>query len=87
MSILATTKTISIIYFILPVNHSDNTVSIAFIFTIDIFYLTGELISLHSLHCSPLAVDHYRPDLTNHTSWATASTFVNGWGGLASTRE
>ncbi len=39
MSILTTTKTISIIYFILPANQSDNIVSIAFIFTIDIFPL------------------------------------------------
>jgi hypothetical protein len=26
---------------------------------IDIFYLSGESISLQSLHCSPLAVVHY----------------------------
>ncbi len=37
-------------------------------------------ISPQSLRCSPLAVVHY-------ASGATASTFVNGWGGSASSRE
>jgi len=58
MSILITKKSISIICFILPANHSDNFIFKA-IFIIDIFYPTGELISLQSLRCSPLAVDHY----------------------------
>jgi len=30
-----------------------------FLFVIDIFYLSGEPISLQSLRCSPLAVVHY----------------------------
>ena len=30
-----------------------------------------------------LAVVHYRPDLTNQTSWATSFTLLLGWGGLA----
>ena len=58
MSILITKKSISIIYSILPANHSDNFIFKA-IFIIGIFYPTGELISLQSLRCSPLAVDHY----------------------------
>jgi hypothetical protein len=57
-----------------------------------IFYPTGAdptypLILLQRLRCSPLAVVHYRPDLTNQTSWATASTLLLGWGGLALARE
>jgi len=56
---LITTKTISIIYFILPANQSENSVFIAFIIIIDIFSPPGELISLHRLRCSPLAVVHY----------------------------
>ena len=59
MSILITTKIISIITFILPANQSDNSVFIALIFIIDIFYPPGELISLHRLRCSPFAVVHY----------------------------
>ena len=59
MSTLVTTKTLSIIYIILPANQSDNSVSIARIIIIDIFYPTGELISLQSLRCSPLAVVYY----------------------------
>jgi hypothetical protein len=59
MSILITTKTISIIYFILSASQSDNSVFTAFIIIIDIFYPSGEPISLQSLRCSPLAVFHY----------------------------
>ena len=59
MSILITTDTITIIYFILPANQSDNSVFIGPIIIIDIFYPTGKLISLHRLRCSPFAVVHY----------------------------
>jgi hypothetical protein len=59
MSILITTETISIIYFIFPENLSDNSVFIGLIIIIDIFYPSGELILLHQLCCSPFAVVHY----------------------------
>jgi hypothetical protein len=59
MSIPITTKTISINCFIHSVNHFDYSGSISFVSKIDIFYPLGELISLQSLRCSPLAVDHY----------------------------
>jgi len=59
MSILITKNAVSIIYITLPAARFNNSVSIAFIFIIDIFYPTGELISLQSLCCSPLVVDHY----------------------------
>jgi hypothetical protein len=59
MSILITTKTISIVYIVLPANQFDNSIFIALIIIIDIFYPSGELISLQSLRCSPLAVVHY----------------------------
>ncbi|MGB3861211.1 MAG: hypothetical protein WA915_03960, partial [Candidatus Aminicenantaceae bacterium] len=58
-SILITTEAISISYFILPVNQSDNSVFIALIIIIDIFYPSGELILPHRLRCSPFAVVHY----------------------------
>jgi len=48
-----TTATISLINFILPVNQSGNFVFNGFMIIIDVFYLTGELISLQSLRCSP----------------------------------
>ncbi len=59
MSILITTEEISIIYFVRPANQSDNSVFMALIIIIDIFYPSGEPISLRSLRCSPLAVVHY----------------------------
>ncbi len=59
MSILNTTKEISRRYFILPANQSGNFVILGLIIIIDIFYPTGEPISLQSLRCSPLAVVHY----------------------------
>ncbi len=59
MSILITTETISIGYFILPANQSDNSVFISLIIIIDIFYPSGELILLHRLRFSPFAVVHY----------------------------
>ena len=37
----------------------EKSIFIALIFIIDIFYPSGEPISLQSLRCSPLAVDHY----------------------------
>ncbi len=59
MSILNTTKAISIRYFILPANQFDNFLILGLIFIIDIFSPSGELISLQSLRCSLLAVVHY----------------------------
>jgi len=64
MSILITTETISISYFILPANQSDNSVFISLIIIIDIFYPSGAdptypLILPHRYRCSPFAVVHY----------------------------
>jgi len=72
MSILITTETISISYFILPANQSDNSVFIGLIIIIDIFYPTGELILLHRLRCSPFAVVHY--SFMGHFLAATATS-------------
>jgi len=53
-------KAIPNFYVILLVNHLDISIfDILFLFIIDIFYPTGEPISLQSLRCSPLAVVHY----------------------------
>ena len=59
MSILITSKAISISYFILPANQSDNSDFIVFFIIIDIFYPSGELILLHRLRCNPFAVVHF----------------------------
>jgi hypothetical protein len=59
MSILVSTNVIIKIYFVFPINHFDNSVYIGLFIIIDIFYPTGEPISLQSLRCSPLAVVHY----------------------------
>jgi hypothetical protein len=59
MSILITKNTTTTFYAILAVNQSDNSIPAALIFIIDIFYPSGELISLQSLRCSLLAVVHY----------------------------
>jgi len=59
MSILITSKSISISYIVLPANQFDHTIFNALIIIIDIIYPSGELISLQSLRCSPLAVVHY----------------------------
>ncbi len=59
MSILITTESILIIFFILPADQFDDSVFIGLIIIIDIFYPSGEPISLQSLRCSPLAVVHY----------------------------
>ena len=56
---LITTEAISIIYSILSASQSDNSVFIALIIIIDIFYPKGEPISQHRLCCSPFAVVHY----------------------------
>jgi len=59
MSIPITNKSISLIHFILPEKQFDNYAFIAINITIDIFYPTGEPISLQSLRCGLLAVVHY----------------------------
>ena len=66
-----TTKSILAIHLVYPRNQIDVSIFLAIII-IDIFYPSGEPISLQSLRCSPFAVVHYRPDLTNQTSGATA---------------
>ena len=74
---LITTEAISIIYFILPANQSDNSVFIALIIKIDIFYPSGELILPHRHRCSPFAVVHY--SFMGH--FLAAATLILGWGG------
>jgi hypothetical protein len=59
MSILITGKPISIVYFILPVSKFDNFAFLGFILIIDIFYPSGEPISLQSLRCGPFEVVYY----------------------------
>jgi hypothetical protein len=45
---------------IFRINHLDISIfDVLFFFSIDIFYLSGEPISLQSLRYSPLAVVHY----------------------------
>ncbi len=53
------TDLISEFYIVFSNNHLSRAYSIRSSFIIDIFYPSGELISLQSLHCSPLAVVHY----------------------------
>jgi hypothetical protein len=54
-----TSKSIPIIYIVLPASLFDNTIFKALIIIIDIFYPPGELISLQNLRCNPLTVVHY----------------------------
>ena len=53
-----------------------------FNFIFDSFYLSGEPISRHRLHCSLFDVDYY-----TFTGRFFVHPFMQGWGGLASTRE
>jgi hypothetical protein len=84
MSIVVTTETISIICFILPASHSDNSVFAVLIIRNRHFLPFGraDLTGLGwvgidfvvaRVRLGWLAVVHYRPDLTNQTSWATSS--------------
>jgi hypothetical protein len=54
-----TSKSIPIIYIVLPASLFDNTIFKALIIIIDIFSPPGELISLQNLRFSPLTVVHY----------------------------
>jgi len=78
MSILITTKTVPIRYFILPANLSNNTFIVSLMVIIDIFYPSSEPISLQSLRCSLLAVVYY--SFVGHC--LAFATLVLGWGGL-----
>ena len=79
MSILITKNATSTIYAILSVDQSDNSIPVALILIIDIFYPSGELISLQSLRCSLLAVVHY--SFVGHC----LNLYVRvGWVGLSS---
>ena len=67
----------SYINFVLSEIHFDHSVFTCLNFIIDIFYPTGadptyQLISLQSLRCSPLAVDHY--SFVGHFLAATATS-------------
>jgi hypothetical protein len=53
-----TTKSILAIHLVYPRNQIDVSIFLAIII-IDIFYPSGEPISLQSLRCSPFAVVHY----------------------------
>jgi hypothetical protein len=73
MSILGSTKTISNIYIILPINHLDNSV-------FNVLYMHNRhflpfrravlynRVGWEALRCKGFAVDDYRPDLTNQTA-------------------
>jgi len=59
MSILIITDSISEYYIVFSNNHLGTAYPIRFLYIVDIFPPSGEPISLQSLRCSPLAVDHY----------------------------
>jgi hypothetical protein len=82
MSILIITEAISFICFILPADQSDDSVFIALIIIIDIFYPSGadptyQLISPHRLRCSSFAVVHY----SFMGYFLAAATLMLEWGG------
>ena len=59
MSILIITDVISECYIVFSEYSFTYCISYVIFIIVDIFYPTGELISLQSLRCSPLAVVHY----------------------------